>query len=728
MSSDLHTRLVLQVFLHDGRYHGVPDWPPSPARVFQALVAGAARGAELEPQARGLLSWLEGLEAPQLAAPRATRGQAVKLFVPNNDLDAKGGDPAQVADIRAGKQVQPWIFDAHAPVVYVWTFAEAPESLEARWRGLAEGLYQLGRGVDAAYARGHTCTAVEAEALLAAHPGVVHAASSGAATLELDAPMPGSLESLERRFASPRFAVEREGRKTVKVFSQPPKPRFLRVAYDTPAARRLFELHPADDLDRLAALPATLAVRLVEAIRDGAQARLEAAVPGLHDDLERGLVGRKTDRGPAVQPAHRVRIVPLPSIGHKHADQCVRRVLVEVPADSVLNPADLFWAFAGLDIPETQAWPDLTLVEAPSTDPWRHYGVEPRGAPPQRWRTVTPAALPPEAGRRRIDPARRQEERKGGPERSEEEHRAVQAVQQALRHAGVRDVARIVAVQREPFEAHGHRAEHFAVKPRFAKERLWHVEVELREGARGPLVIGDGRFLGLGVLAPRQRAAGPLVFAIRDGLSPSADPEAVARAFRRAMLSRVQDALGRRRTLPDWLTGHTHDGGPAHHDHGHVAVAVDLERRRILVFTPAALLRTREDLRRLDLLDRSLRGLCELRAGPAGLLELEVAASEPPQDPLLMPARTWVSATAYRVNKHRRAGGAAEAIAADIRAECHRWNLPDPEVEVLESHAQPGVGLAGRACLRFARAVEGPVILGRTLHLGGGLFVGQPDR
>ncbi|MCB9649101.1 MAG: type I-U CRISPR-associated protein Cas5/Cas6 [Deltaproteobacteria bacterium] len=711
--------------MHDGRFHGGPDWPPAPARVFQALVAGAARGANLDDDGRAILSWLEGLPAPRIARPKAERGQPIKLYVPNNDLDAKGGDPNQVAGLRTVKQVRPWIFDARVPVMYVWRFEDAPSDIERRWGALADRLYQLGRGVDAAYARALTCTDSEAEALLTRHPGVLHTPTDGSSSTELDVPMLGTLESLEHRFASARFSTVREGRKTVTVFAQPPKPRFLRTAYDAPPARRLFELHPEAELARLAAVPMELSVALVEAIRDGVRARLAAALPDLDDDLERGLVGRATARGPAVPAADRVRIIPLASIGHAHVDKSIRRILVEVPANSLLPPADLFWALSGLDVVPAEAWPTLTLVEAPTTDPLRHYGVSTQGSPLQRWYSVTPVALPPVASRRRIDPSRRHEESKGGSERSEEERRAKQAVLQALRHAGIRDSALVLAVQREPFEHNGRRAEQFEVKPRFPKERLWHVSVELQAGVHGPLVIGDGRFLGLGVLAPVMQRVGPLVFAIRDGLVPDADPEGVAKAFRRALLARAQDELGRGRALPTWLTGHTDDGAPAAHGHDHVAVAVDLVRRRLLVFTPEDLHREEGRAPNRGLLDRALRGLRELRAGPNGLLRLEPAPVDPTLDPMLRPSTTWVSVTPYRVTRHLRAASASEALSADLRAECGRWGLPVPTVDVLETSSAEGTGLAGRARLRFQRAIAGPIVLGRTLHLGGGLFIGE---
>ena len=78
----------------------------------------------------------------------------------------------------------------------------------------------------------------------------------------------------------------------------------------------------------------------------------------------------------------------------------------------------------------------------------------------------------------------------------------VAAVHVALRQAGVRGVAVEVRVQREPFDGRGFRAEVFADGTRFEKERLWHIELTLDRPVTGPLVIGDGRFLGLGVMAP----------------------------------------------------------------------------------------------------------------------------------------------------------------------------------------------------------------------------------
>jgi CRISPR-associated protein Csb2 len=57
-------RLLISVRFHDGRYHGRLDWPPSPARLFQALVAGVAQDDMLPEEDRRALLWFESSNRP----------------------------------------------------------------------------------------------------------------------------------------------------------------------------------------------------------------------------------------------------------------------------------------------------------------------------------------------------------------------------------------------------------------------------------------------------------------------------------------------------------------------------------------------------------------------------------------------------------------------------------------------------------------------------------------
>jgi CRISPR-associated protein Csb2 len=632
------------------------------------------------------------------------------------------------------------------PLLYAWTFEDAGDARTHAERicGVAERLYQLGRGVDMAWASGEVLAASEAQERVDEHGGAVHRPSEAGDGSMLSVPLKGSLDSLvdRHRRTRTRFQAIRELRPTAReptrqvevgrLFAQPPKPRFRQVAYDSPPRRPLFDLIGSAGkpfswpLDRIAAL--------TELVRNNAEERLKKAFKGQDDKIalvDRILVGRGATEA---DKAQRVRIVPLPSVGHPHADRAIRRVLVEIPANCPLRADDLEWALSGLPLRISDDG-EILCELAPATDSGMlaHYGLD--DAPAHLWRTVTPAALPQRAGRRRIDPARRRAQAKGGVERVGEEGAAAAAVAQALRHAGIAARPEAVRVQREPFEAKGARAEAFApaAGTRFPKERLWHVEVALDAPQRGPLVVGDGRYLGLGLMRPVARADGVLAFAIVDGLETDAEPEALTRALRRAVLARAQAVLGEGKQLPLTLSGHEADGAPSRRGgaHRHIAFAYDRAQRRLLILAPHVLERRsrwRGEAVAWSLVEKAMRGLTELRAGAAGKLRLTRTSADVDACALLAPARHWESATLYRVVRHRRLADAAAALSADIAEECRRLRLPRVDVTVLEARGVAGAGLAGRTRLRFATAVTGPILIGRDRHFGGGLFAAPPSQ
>ncbi|MDW8316143.1 MAG: type I-U CRISPR-associated protein Csb2 [Rhodovarius sp.] len=693
--------LCLTLRFHEGRYHGAGDWPPSPARLYQALVAAAARGGKLPEESAAALRRMEAWPPPLIAAPPVRTGQGVTFFVPNNDLDTKGGDPAKISELRTGKTQRPWLFDAALPFLYLWQLEEEdpdPACLPA----LAERLYQLGRGIDMAFARAEWLSDEEAEQRLAAHAGpIFRPARRGGAGRMLPCPTERTLDSLLRRHAAQaeRFQGTGQGRKGGLLFIQPPKPRFRQVAYDCPPVRRVFAIRREEDF---AAWPLGNVVALIEQIRNAAAERLVAAG---HPDpamIERLLIGRGAT---AADLPLRPRLLPLPSIGATHADHAIRRVLLEVPPDCPLRADDLFWALSGLAVGAAR------LVPAEAEDRMLGHYMPQGGA--RCWRSVTPLALPrPEPGAR--------------PARSEREETAARAVLRALRQAGITEAPTTLRLQREPFTARGRKAAEFAHPPRFPALRLMHAELRFARPLAGPLLLGDGRFLGLGLFAPLPESPDLLAFAIREGLRRPA-AEAMARALRRAVMARVQAKLGERSELPAFFSGHAEDGGPLREgDHRHLAFTCDPDRGLLLIIAPHRLegraLRA-EERRQLALLDAAMADFAELRAGPAGLLRLAPLMLDE-GDALLAPQRVWESVTAYRPTRHAKRASAAEALAAAVRSECRGRSWPEPEVEVLTLTEGPRGGLSARLRLRFPVARTGPILLGRTAHLGGGLFRG----
>lgn len=725
--------LLVEVRLLDGRYHGVGDWPPSPFRLFQALVAGAygGRWATEPPDAKDrAFTWLERLPPPCIAAPARRDLRAITHYVPNNDLDAVEGDPDRVADIRVARTVRPLVIAAEATVLYAWPFADGEDHAALLCR-LADRLHHLGRGVDPAFAQAGVADWAEAEARLSAHGGTVACpAGGGDPARDPRCPTDGSLASLKARHAAAasRFTVQRVRQKTITHFRQPPKPVFRTVSYDRPPARLLYAFAPVDGAREFQPQPLEGIAGLAVSVRDRAAARLVAALgEGKRALVEAVLIGSReaTD----ADKAQRVRLIPLPSIGHAHADSAIRRLLVEVPPDCPLPVADLGWAFAGLNLnldPATGAIADgRQPVLDPAGDPGMlyHYGI---GSPPShRWHTITPVALPVPRRRGGID----------GRARAAGEGQAAAAVRDALRHAGVSVAPLAIRVQREPWMAKGERAEAFATR-RFAPDRLWHVAIDFAQPVAGPLVVGDGRYAGLGLMAPVRGGTLPAgrnlaLFEIAPANRPAAAERApILHAVRRALMSLARDADG---GVPLLFSGHQTGPEPARPGHhGHVFLAaLDGNRAgrldRILVAAPWAVDRSHGPAPGdVTLFDRVVRALAEVRCGVLGVLTLS-PADEGSHAAWLACARVWRTLTPYRPTRHGHKGGeAAPAVAADLGLECARRGLPRPEVEVIDLTVGPRGGISAEVRLRFRIPVRGPLLLGRDAHQGGGLF--KPER
>src|SRR5262249_27496462 len=148
---------------HGRRDGGAPEWPPSPLRLFQALIAAsAARWGERHhvAYARPALRWLEELPPPVIVAPPSVTGAAYPPPVPNNAMDLGGrawsrGNTAGTGDAspathRAMKTIRPTrVGDrdarpSEASVAFLW---ELPSQLSDEVRGHCETLGAAARSV-----------------------------------------------------------------------------------------------------------------------------------------------------------------------------------------------------------------------------------------------------------------------------------------------------------------------------------------------------------------------------------------------------------------------------------------------------------------------------------------------------------------------------------------------------------------------------------------------------
>lgn len=792
MSPMSEQALLIELRLLGGRYHGVGDWPPSPFRLFQALVAGAYGGrwrSEPREPKDAAFRWLERLSPPYVVAPACIQGRAATHYVPNNDADTIGGDPLRVSEIRVSKRVQPMLLADDASILYAWRFV-APDARDGdaglapaeistagssvgpnvgadadadanalRLCDLAERLHTCGRGIDAAYASAQIAGWEAIETRLRRSGSIARPSSTDATTLSVtpgdassrnvtsDAvrcPTAGSFDSLERRHQamSRRLDTRPHGRSVVTLFRQPPKVRCRVVAYECPPTRLLFDLRRSNNSRPFSPVPQRRAVDVATSVRDLVVRRLVSAVDETIPvdvtvgvtatttadvlakrtaEIESALVGRRLQ---PVDASRRVRFVPLPSIGARHTDPSIRRVMIEIPPGCMVSDADMSWAVSGQRLPAFDKVDDTTgesshtvLVPTDDTRMLARYGIGTSGF--KRWHTVTPAALPVHGPRGGAT----------GSARVNAENQRCRNVIDALRHAGLDPRGVRVRVQREPFLQKGLRAE-MSAAGRFDRSRLHHVEVTFPRPISGPVILGDGRWFGLGIMAPIAETPDSLyVFAVAPRRWRVADGPALARALRRAVMARAgQNAPGRQ--LTTFFSGHEDDGRPAearHHQHlFYLADDVDGDGfvdRLAIVAPHLADPSSPPDRRSLVQLSRAIAGLEQVRAGALGVVDLGRTTLDDGSDPLFGTGRVWMSRTAYRPTRHpKRNANIGEWLSDDITRECLRRGLPQPTVRVIKSAVGPRGGLLARFQITFARTITGPVMLGTESHFGAGAF------
>jgi CRISPR-associated protein Csb2 len=488
--------LIVEVRLMTDRWHGSSGYPPSPFRLFQALVAGAYGGRWRASGDRAATDaafrWLENQSPPIVIAPRARMLGTVSYFVPNNDLDSVGNDPRRVSKVRVQKMLRSTLLESEDPFAYIWQFEGEAEHAE-RIAALSDRLHTFGRGIDGAFARAIVVDEQTARAFSAQRSALLRFASKeeeGHGGSPLECPVPGSLDSLHLRYASflsrLRPNLNAKGRRVASIFRQPPKAQSRLVAYDRPSRLLLFDIREAVG-QKFYPIRIEWAAEITTAARDLAFDRLEAIIVDAKL-RERLVLGRGADDADRSQ---RVRFIALPSIGTRHTDASIRRIVVELPPDCPISEEDVRWALAGraLRIDRESGEVRAVLVPAADESMLRRYIFPKSGS--KRWQTVTPAALPRARGGGRV----------GGAERSVFERSLAASVCDALRHANVSARPTDIRVQREPLFERGTSAERFEAG-RFGVARLYHVEIRFADPVVGPLIIGDGRWLGLGLMRP----------------------------------------------------------------------------------------------------------------------------------------------------------------------------------------------------------------------------------
>jgi CRISPR-associated protein Csb2 len=482
-------QLNLTVTFATSRYHGRRaedelEFPPSPSRLFQALIAGSHCGAydvvHTDKRDRAL-QWLESLEPPVIEAPAICEtGRGVTNYVPNNDNEFAVTHVPNSGHVRTAKPLLAIVFPAGNTLQYRWRFESNQEADEnARVIcAIARLITHLGQHQDTVYASGTIANDV-----IAAHE------TNALLPIERTdgdwiSPQTGSLDAYRRGYG---VWLEGDSRDNVSVPERRVHYRSrATISFDAPIS--LFELWRNEN-ERLRYDPRELRERA--AMVKFAMTEWLETYPAFRDyygeELTARLIaGHQADKQEVVQfnGAH-IACVPIPSLNEEDvADGLIRRVLLIGFGCKEKKTIELFESVSnginGATLKDQSVRIGYLKRASPNDSVLRLFTRKAYRV----WRTVTPIVLTGLMRRGRG---------------------AEVLVARALRQAGVseNDIESIAVfngpIVPKTFHALDYRIEkdsYLAQTPRY------HAEVIFKRPVEGALVIGRGRHYGFGLMIP----------------------------------------------------------------------------------------------------------------------------------------------------------------------------------------------------------------------------------
>ena len=538
---------AIEVNLLTGRYAATcyndrqsGEWPPHPARLFSAMVAAWAEDGS-DPEERAALEWLEAQGAPDIAASAAVHRKVVPHFVPVNDAAIvsrsfrvrkarpASGSESQMEDelISSGRGVTKkasHLQERHVKERNV----KAQDSRLTRnpysavemlldYRGKQERTFPSVKPDDTRvtylWHGGAPETVVEIlDRMLGRVTRLGHSSSLVSCRITMEPPVPtyrvggsgvsmrtvsrGQLAELERRYArhqgvNPRSLPYTEVRYTTDIDTDRPA-----VAEPNTAGEWLvFEFSHGSRY-----FPSTRAADLARTMR---AAILQYAEDPIHEEIS----GHRSDGAPIAGP--HVGFLPLPHVGSRYAEGQILGMAVSVPRSvgdaarpSLFRaigaweravprhpyPLKLMMGREGLvHMSRLRTSADLISLRP---DVWRR--------PSHRWVSATPIALPRHPGRLVGGTAVAQ---------AKAWESAMAAVADACAHVGLPEPAS-VEVSLTPYLVGAKPTRHF---PAFSQKgrdgkpirrQLVHASLAFDRPIAGALILGAGRFVGLGLMRP----------------------------------------------------------------------------------------------------------------------------------------------------------------------------------------------------------------------------------
>lgn len=486
------------------------EWPPSPARLFKALVASARAGwaqsdrRAIDDSLRALeqQGWSENTKLPEIVAPRAgLRAPRQRRFVPNN---SKNWPPERRLNPEKGIDLEPepmvgWDIEAPHTVWYWWPNVEA--SHVPVLREVSRRVVSVGKGEDLA-----VLDATDAEP--PANAVRWQPAPSGAS---LEVPEAGCLDVCDAMFARDLsdLPLSAAGVRVVTYTSD-----VVGIAREVPTfVLGLWRNGKRCSWDARLLRQVVGPIRhLLDEIRDevvGILARSPNERLAMEALVRRVLVGHDESYKPIAEP--HLAILPLPSVLGPYPDGRVRRVALadfgrgdDPNRRAIVEVAQVL--LHGLELRDNGRGTGVVLDTEPDGQ-WLRSITRPS----RTWATVTPLVQAAKeltsSEWKQLVEARRNAEREPAKAAARELHlrkRRLELIGRSVQQALAGQEARIASIE---FGLGGpvagvHVATQYRANGYLGETPKLHVRVTFDRPVAGPIAIGRGRHVGFGVLWP----------------------------------------------------------------------------------------------------------------------------------------------------------------------------------------------------------------------------------
>ena len=450
-----------------------PDWPPQPDRVFSALVAAwAGRGESAVEQTS--LEWLEQQPPPTVHASDYEARTAPEVFVPPNDARSSKAPKTYLRVLPERRPRQPRRFPVarpHDPLMWlVWDVDASTEVLGAL-DAIARDVTYIGHSASLVRCRFQSLDHGELD-----HPG----------KRSRDRLYPGRLAELREAYS------EHSVRPVIPSATSNPAPVMARAGPAEPP----MVLEVLGEAPDLRATP-LVCRQLRRALMSGYRRTLgEERIP-------EAVSGHAADGSPSRDP--HLAIAPMAFVGHEHADGRVFGFILIPPRSAPLLRSggfrDAFMEVAKYDEGEERRVLTLDAARLPASIALSPVGVSPRRslssapycATARVWASVTPVVLDRHLKRRDDEEIRglvaKACEHAGLPTPSLSRIRVG-------KHSAVRGAAPARPLAGEPPWTAWRVPESLVSRP------LVHVAIDFEQEVAGPVLLGAGRFTGLGLCRP----------------------------------------------------------------------------------------------------------------------------------------------------------------------------------------------------------------------------------